>query len=101
MLLASALGATLAQKVGDGEVRNLTMRSKISRAVLNNIAEHAGVIPPDILRSITQAGGGTLYDLIGKPVYYEVSLNRGGGGGGGRGGRGGAGTRAAGGATNV
>ena len=76
LLASSALGATLAQKVGDGEIRNLTMRSKISRAVLNNIAEHAGVIPPDVLRSITQAGGGTLYDLNGKPVYYEVSLNR-------------------------
>jgi len=76
LLVSSALGATLAERVGNGEVRNLTMRSKISRAVLNNIAEHAGVIPPDILRSITQAGGGTLYDLNGKPVYYEVSLNR-------------------------
>jgi len=52
------------------------MRSKISRAVLNNVAEHAGVIPPDILRSITQAGGGTLYDLNGNPVYYEVAIDK-------------------------
>ena len=66
----------LAQKVADGEVRRLTMTSKVSRAVLTNIAEHAGVIAPDVLRSITQAGGGTLYDLNGKPVYYEVAMNR-------------------------
>jgi hypothetical protein len=32
-------------------------------------------IPPDILDEITQAGGGTLYDLNGYPVYYEVSMN--------------------------
>lgn len=74
--LLTTLQKGLAQKVADGEVRRLTMTSKISRAVLTNIAEHAGVIAPDILRSITQAGGGTLYDLNGRPVYYEVAMNR-------------------------
>ena len=70
--LLTTLETGLAQRVASGAVRHLTMRSKISRAVLNNVADHAGVIPTDILRSITQAGGGTLYDLNGKPVYYEV-----------------------------
>lgn len=74
--LLATLDKGLAQRVAIGEVRRLTMRSKISRAVLNNVANHADVIPPDILRSITQAGGGTLYDLNGKPVYYEVAMNR-------------------------
>ncbi|HEY5278498.1 MAG TPA: hypothetical protein VIJ67_01975 [Pseudolabrys sp.] len=74
--LLTTLETGLAQRVASGAVRHLTMRSKISRAVLNNVAEHASVIPPDILRSITQAGGGTLYDLNGKPVYYEVAMNR-------------------------
>ena len=74
--LMTTLQKGLAQKVADGEVRRLTMTSKVSRAVLTNIAEHAGVIAPDVLRSITQAGGGTLYDLNGKPVYYEVAMNR-------------------------
>ena len=74
--LLTTLETGLAQRVASGAVRHMTMRSKISRAVLNNVADHAGVIPPDILRSITQAGGGTLYDLNGKPVYYEVAINR-------------------------
>jgi hypothetical protein len=74
--LLATLEKSLAQRVANGEVRRLTMTSKISRAVLNNVAEHATVIPPDVLRSITQAGGGTLYDLNGKPVYYEVAMDR-------------------------
>jgi len=74
--LLATLEKSLAQRVATGAVRRLTMTSKISRAVLANVADHAGAIAPDILRSITQAGGGTLYDLNGKPVYYEVAMNR-------------------------
>ncbi len=30
----------------------------------------------EILRAIEQAGGGTLYDLNGQPVYYEISMDQ-------------------------
>lgn len=69
------LGAGLPARVASGSLRYLTMENKVSRPVLANIARHASV-NPDILNSITQAAGGTLYDLNGRPVYYEVSVNR-------------------------
>ena len=60
-------------------VRQLTMTSKIAPAVLTNIARSAAAsraaFPPAILNAIKQAGGGTLYDLNGQPVYYEVAID--------------------------
>ena len=71
----AVLGSNLASQVAAGRVRYLTMENKISRPVLANIARHAAT-NPEILNSITQAAGGTLYDLSGRPVYYEVAMNR-------------------------
>jgi len=73
--LLATLGNSLAAQVASGRVRYLTMESKVSRPVLANIARHASV-NPTILNSITQAAGGTLYDLNGRPVYYEVAMDR-------------------------
>lgn len=60
--------------------RQLTMTSKISPAVLTNITRSAAAsraaFPPAILNAIKQAGGGTLYDLNGQPVYYEVAIDQ-------------------------
>jgi hypothetical protein len=74
-MLMAVFGQNLAARIGSGEVRHLVMESKVSRAVLANVARHAGVNTP-FLNNITQAGGGTLYDLNGRPVYYEVAMNR-------------------------
>jgi len=71
----ATLGASVAARVASGQVRYLTMENKVSRPVLANVARHAG-INPEILNNITQAAGGTLYDLNGRPVYYEISMNR-------------------------
>lgn len=68
------LPGALARQVDGGAVRHLTQTSKVSRDVLANLLGDSS-IPPDILDEITQAGGGTLYDLNGYPVYYEVSMN--------------------------
>ncbi len=73
--LLATLRGSLAQQVASGAVRNLTMTSKISRPVLANILRGAAAIPQAILDEISQAGGGTLYDLNGFPVYYEVSMD--------------------------
>lgn len=73
--LMATLRASLAQQVADGAVRHLTMTSKVSRAVLANILRSGAATPPNILDEIAQAGGGTLYDLNGNPVYYEVAMN--------------------------
>ena len=73
--LMATLRGSLAQQVAAGAVRHLTMSSKVSRGVLANILQSSGAMPPDILDEIAQAGGGTLYDLNGYPVYYEVSMN--------------------------
>jgi hypothetical protein len=72
----STLAASLSAKVSSGSVRLLKMDSKVSRPVLSNIARHGASMDPTILNSITQAAGGTLYDLNGNPVYYEVAMNR-------------------------
>jgi hypothetical protein len=66
----------LAQQVASGAVRHLTMTSKVSRPVLGNILKNAAVFPPPFLDSISQAFGGTLYDLNGYPVYYEVAMDK-------------------------
>jgi hypothetical protein len=73
--LPPTLHAALAERVGSDAVRRLTMTSKVSRAVLANIVRSGSAIPQTILDEIAQAGGGTLYDLSGNPVYYEVAMN--------------------------
>ncbi len=73
--LLTTLAHGLGQQVANGSVRRLTSDSKVSRAVLANVARHSAV-NPDILNEITQAAGGTLYDLVGVPVFYEVAMNR-------------------------
>ena len=72
----STIAANLSARVASGSIRMLKMESKVSRPVLANIARHGAVIDPNVLNSITQAAGGTLYDLNGNPVYYEVAMDR-------------------------
>lgn len=74
--LMTTLESGLAQQVASGAVRNLTMTSKVSREVLSTILQNASALPPPILKGISQAGGGTLYDLNGFPVYYEVAMDK-------------------------
>jgi hypothetical protein len=64
----------LALRVGTGQVRALARTSKVSRAVIANVTR-AG-IDPATLNSITQAGGGTLWDQQSVPVYYEIAMNK-------------------------
>jgi hypothetical protein len=72
----STLAASLAARVSSGGLRVLKMDSKVSRQVLANVARQGASIDPTVLNSITQAAGGTLYDLNGNPVYYEVAMSR-------------------------
>ena len=74
--LMSTLQPSLAQQVASGAVRNLTQTTKVSRPVLGTILQNAAAFPPPILNGISQAGGGTLYDLNGFPVYYEVAMDQ-------------------------
>jgi len=74
--LMATLQPSLAQQVASGAVRNLTMTAKVSRPVLSTILRNAAAFPPAILDGISQAGGGTLYDLNGFPVYYEVAMDK-------------------------
>jgi hypothetical protein len=74
--LMATLESSLAQQVGSGAVRHLTMTAKVSRPVLSSILQNAAAFPPAILNGISQAGGGTLYDLNGYPVYYEIAMDR-------------------------
>lgn len=74
--LMATLQPSLAQQVASGAVRHLTMTSKVSRLVLGSILQNAAAFPPAVLDSISQAGGGTLYDLNGYPVYYEIAMDR-------------------------
>src|SRR3984957_7747462 len=74
--LMATLQPSLAQQVASGAVRNLTMTAKVSRPVLSTILRTAAALPPAILDGISQAGGGTLYDLNGFPVYYEVAMDK-------------------------
>jgi hypothetical protein len=71
--LKEVLPPALAAQVARGEVRHLTMESKVSRQVLGVIAQQWGDKP--VLREITQVGGGILYDQNGNPVYYEILVN--------------------------
>lgn len=73
--LMSVLAKGLAQQVASGTVRNLTRESKVSRKVISTLIRARGALSSTILDSIDQASGGVLYDLNGKPVYYELSLN--------------------------
>jgi hypothetical protein len=73
--LMAAVPPSLAQQVASGAVRHLTMTSKVSRPVLGNILKNAAEFPQTFLDSISEAGGGTLYDLNGNPVYYEVAMD--------------------------
>jgi hypothetical protein len=74
--LMATLQPSLAQQVASGAVRHLTMTSKVSGPVLGTILKNAAAFPPPVLDSISQAFGGTLYDLNGYPVYYEVSMDK-------------------------
>ncbi len=73
--LLATLPSSVASRVASGQIRRLTETSKISRATLGNILSH-GSTSPQFLDEIAQAGGGTLYDLNGYPVYYEISMNK-------------------------
>ncbi len=73
--LMATLQAGLAEQVATGAVRHLTRTSKVSRAVLASIARNRK-LAAQVIDSITQAGGGTLYDLNGNPVYYEIAMNQ-------------------------
>ncbi|HMK80120.1 MAG TPA: hypothetical protein VK438_10745 [Xanthobacteraceae bacterium] len=64
----------LAARATSGELRVLSRTSKVSRPIIEN--ETRAAIDPAILNSITQAGGGTLYDQQSVPVYYEIALNK-------------------------
>ncbi|TMJ06172.1 MAG: hypothetical protein E6G97_00455 [Alphaproteobacteria bacterium] len=72
----ATLAAKLSAQVSSGSLRVLKMDSKVSRAVLANVARQGASLDPTVLNAITQAAGGTLYDLAGNPVYYEVAMNR-------------------------
>ncbi len=72
--LMTTLNRSLAQRVARGQVRHLTMMSKISRRVLANILSSRAE-SQQVLDEIAQAGGGILYDLNGQPVYYEVAMD--------------------------
>lgn len=72
-MLLGAVPGDFAARVASGEVRALARTNKISPRAIAQIARSN--IDPAILRSITQAGGGTLYDQQKVPVYYEISLN--------------------------
>jgi hypothetical protein len=74
--LMAVLVKSLAQQVSTGTVRNLTRESKVSRQVISNLVRSRAALNSTILDSIVQASGGILYDLNGRPVYYEVSLNQ-------------------------
>jgi hypothetical protein len=73
--LTATVRPSLAQQVASGAVRHLTMTSKVSRPVLGNILKNAAEFPQTFLDSISEADGGTLYDLNGNPVYYEVAMD--------------------------
>jgi hypothetical protein len=71
--LSAAVPTDAAARVNTGELRALIRTSKVSRQVIANVVR-AG-IDPTILESITQAGGGTLFDQQSQPVYYEIAMN--------------------------
>jgi hypothetical protein len=72
-IVGAAVPQGFAARVAGGSLRALSRESKVSREVIANLG--AGGTDPDILRSITQAFGGVLYDQNRKPVYYEIAMN--------------------------
>ena len=69
---SSFVGAAGRQRRGaslDDDVENLPRGARQYRCAA------ASAMPQNILDAIAQAGGGTLYDLNGNPVYYEVAMN--------------------------
>jgi hypothetical protein len=74
--LLATLQTSLAQQVASGAVHHLTKTSKVNPEVLANILRSGASMPAPVIDGITQAGGGTLYDVTGKPVYYEVSMDQ-------------------------
>jgi len=72
-VLGAAVPQAFGGRVADGSLRALSRESKVSREVIDNLG--SGGTDPEILRSITQAFGGVLYDQNRKPVYYEIALN--------------------------
>lgn len=75
-ILPATLQSSLAKRVGDGDLRHLTHTSKISVATLAHLLGGKTGMSETVLDEIAQAGGGTLYDLNGNPVYYEVAMDR-------------------------
>jgi hypothetical protein len=69
------LNRRLARQVAAGRMRHLTMTSKVSTAVLENVQRHAALYP-DIYDSISKIAGEKIYDQNGKPVLYEVAMDR-------------------------
>jgi len=72
-MLLAAVPADLTAQVASGQIRALARVSKISPRAIAQIARTK--VDPAILQSITQAGGGTLYDQQKEPVYYEIAMN--------------------------
>jgi hypothetical protein len=71
----TTLAKSLAQQVASGNFRTLSRVSKVSPKVLTTLVRARTTFDQTILDSINQATGGILYDLNGRPVYYEVSIN--------------------------
>jgi len=69
------LSKPLNEQVANGRLRRLTVKSKISPEVMANIARNE-FITPDIVRDMEEVAKAVLYDLNGKPVFYEVALNQ-------------------------
>ncbi len=72
-VLSAAVPRSFGAHVAAGSLRALSRRSKISREVIADLGR--GDVDPDILRDITQAFGGVLYDQNKLPVYYEIAMN--------------------------
>ena len=74
-LLNASLAHDLGAEVASGDVRLLSRTSKISRLVIDHIAQ-TKINDPIFINDIKQADGNTLYDQQKKPVYYEIAMNR-------------------------
>ena len=73
--LNAALSHDVAAQVASGQVRLLTREAKISRLIVDHIAQTKSA-NDTFLRDIKQADGNTLYDQNKRPVYYEIAMNR-------------------------
>ena len=72
-LLIGAVPGEFTAQVASGAIRALIRTNKIAPQSIAQIARSN--IDPAILQSITQAGGGTLFDQQKGPVYYEIAMN--------------------------